>query len=102
MKLSHKKPCKECPFRKCSPRGYFGPFTAEVYLEEAHGERGVLCHLAGAKKKSHACVGALQHANKSGKIYRSQELYDMQKEVGRDDENILGLKEFYEHHRVKR
>lgn len=48
------KPCRECPWRKCSVRAWFGGDNdAEEYLRAAHGEEIIPCHLRNAQ-----CVGA--------------------------------------------
>lgn len=98
MVLKHKKPCSQCPFLKDSKKGYFGPFTPEMYLRQAHSEGGVFCHTANhGEKFSVVCVGSLQHANASCKIYANPKLYDYQKQVGKNVK-VLDYSEFKMHH----
>lgn len=107
MKLKRKKPCKECPFRKESSPGWLGPWDARSIVQQAHSEAGLACHVDGGVKKHlgdeelydkvHVCVGSLQHANISHKSYRSPILNAFAKAVG-TAVNIMGLKEFFEHH----
>lgn len=95
LKLGHKKPCKDCPFLKTSIAGYFGQYTPKQYLDEAHGESGVVCH--NAMSQRHACVGALQHATASCKIYKNPWLAKMQRYVG-PNPAVLNYLEFIRHH----
>jgi hypothetical protein len=113
MVLKRKNPCKECPFRKESARGWLGPWTIDTILLQVHSDLnplpGLACHLdVSAKKdlglhgtelydKSHVCVGSLQHANKSAKRYRNFILNKMAEAVGVSDQ-ILDLFGFKKHH----
>lgn len=92
MKLKRKTRCKECPFRKGAPRGWLGPWTPETILAQANSEAGLACHMdAKAKRrltddelveKVHVCVGSMQYANRTCKIYRNPELEEMRRAVG--------------------
>lgn len=96
--LRHRSPCNECPFRKDSKKGYFGPFQPAFYLEMAHGEKGIACHKYKHEERYRAaCVGALQHANASCKIYANPALNQLQREVGKSSK-ILDYMEFKVHH----
>lgn len=99
--LNHKRPCKSCPFLKTSKAGYFGhpDNNAELYSNLAHSESGVRCHTSEFSGKNHHCVGSLQHANATGKLYQSEEMQIAQKMVGKNP-NILGF-EFLEYHGTK-
>jgi hypothetical protein len=112
MKIKRTNPCAECPFRKISPKGWLGPWTTDGILAQAHSEAGLACHVDVNKKagklsaeelraKAHVCVGSLQSANKSAKIYRNPKLNQMQKDVGTSDQ-ILSLFEFRGHHCLKK
>lgn len=46
---------------------------------------------------SHVCVGSLQHANASHKLYKNPELRKMQDAVG-ENPDILNYREFEGHH----
>lgn len=39
------KPCRECPWRRDSTWGYLGPHTAQEWVEQAHGEAIIACHM---------------------------------------------------------
>lgn len=39
------KPCRECPWRRESAQGWLGPHTPEAWLEIAHGESPIACHM---------------------------------------------------------
>jgi hypothetical protein len=46
MKQQHTKPCRECPWKRTSCRGWLGPETGypQVYINAAHGEEIIECH----------------------------------------------------------
>lgn len=39
------KPCAECPWRREAVRGYLGPHTAEEWVEIAHSDSPIACHM---------------------------------------------------------
>lgn len=39
------KPCVECPWRRDSTAGHLGPHSAEEWVEIAHGESAIACHI---------------------------------------------------------
>ncbi len=53
-KGQHTSPCSDCPFARASLPGWLGGETVENWLQDAHGEGIIPCHvLAGAQ-----CAGA--------------------------------------------
>lgn len=53
----HRTPCKECPWRRVSLRGWLGPHDAKQWVLIAHGEAVIDCHLLH-QNKTHQCAGA--------------------------------------------
>lgn len=39
------RPCNECPWLRTSVPGYLGPSSAEEWIEMAHGETPIACHM---------------------------------------------------------
>lgn len=39
------KPCRECPWKRDSVRGHLGPNSAEEWLEIAHSDSPIACHM---------------------------------------------------------
>lgn len=114
MKLTRKKACAECPFKKGSIRGWLGPWTAQELLAQAHSEGGFACHMSvndlieegyeegttELQEDVHVCVGSLQHANRACKSFRpGNPLVDMARSVGKSNE-ILNPREFMNHHTI--
>jgi len=113
MRLKRTAPCKECPFRQESVRGWLGPWTVDTILQQVHSDfnplPGLACHLdvkVQQKKgldgqelyaESHVCVGSLHHANASCKRYRHPELSAMADRLGLLD-TIMDLFKFRNHH----
>lgn len=63
MKLHHKVPCKECPWRKDSLQGYLGGWGAERYADAVAQNEIPACHNRDHGPESDEtafCVGALQ------------------------------------------
>lgn len=57
------KPCRECPWRRNATPGHLGPFTADEWLEVAHGEYPIACHMTippggGWGDQTRQCAGA--------------------------------------------
>jgi hypothetical protein len=94
-----KKPCKECPFRKDSFKGYLGGFTVEETLAVANSDQSFICHLERENKNDKSeCAGRLLYATKTCKQFRNPLLEEERKHLGRYTEDILGF-DFKEHHK---
>lgn len=39
-----KKPCNECPWRRCHPQGWTGPYTAAQWLQVVQSDHAIACH----------------------------------------------------------
>ena len=46
--------CSDCPWRRDAVAGWLGPLTANRWLEAAHGEERIMCHVL----KGPQCAGA--------------------------------------------
>jgi len=107
MKCIKTKPCNDCPFRRVSLPGWIGNWDKpEDLLTQSESEVGLPCHtsynnekrtLADAIKSAHVCVGSLQSANNSCKLYRNKALAGFAKKVGKNSD-VLTAWEFVEHH----
>lgn len=76
----HKKPCKECPFRKEGPHGHVGGATPEHYALGVLGDKDMPCHLTidytdpdwrakwQSQEKGLFCAGALIQASNICKV----------------------------------
>ncbi len=97
MPTPPKQPCKGCPFRRKSLRGWLGPhlnsmeITGRVQLGikfPCHEQVNALCdgkrHLdvdAATVEAGH-CIGALQMMNNSFALSRNRAIADQQEEAG--------------------
>lgn len=107
MKLTRLNPCGDCPFRKKAMSGWLGSWNSpEELLRASESESGLPCHssynnskktLVEALKTAHVCVGSLQSANNSCKIYRNPLIAAFAKAVGKSD-LVMNAWEFIEHH----
>jgi hypothetical protein len=68
MKQQHTKPCRECPWKRTSCRGWLGPETGypQVYINAAHGEEIIECHT----RNLHECAGAAIYRANVKKVTR--------------------------------
>jgi len=95
MKSQRTQPCRECPFRRVAPRGWLGNIPVDTFLEHAHSESVMDCHLGRGK---HQCAGAA--------IYRANVLKrtrnpDLIIELPPDREKVFAApNEFREHHTI--
>lgn len=105
-----KKPCRECPFRKDSWKGYLGDVSGqpEVYLEQLEHSTPIPCHLTvdwespdylEEVKQAPACIGALQFMNNSCKLSKFKNIIELQEEAGKNDQIFKWSPEFIKHHK---
>src|SRR5580765_3841917 len=95
-----KKPCKECPFKNDSFKGYLGGFTVEETLQAANSEQSFSCHLTRDKPMNlrTECSGRLLYSTKTCKSFRNENLENLRLEAKTfGTENILGF-DFKEYH----
>jgi len=108
MKLRHKKPCKECPWRKCAPAGYMGGYDPATYADAVDNNEVPACHLKDDfgpdDDRTSMCVGALTTMIKQCKsAYNTKGGEEARKKIADTD---LGdcfdhVRLFYEHHAGK-
>ena len=102
MRLIHKVPCAECPWRKIAPAGYLGGYTAEEYADPVAENEVPACHLRDRGPDSNDtafCVGALSTmSNACISAWKSPGADDAKKVVGRRDDTFAHPALFFEHH----
>lgn len=99
-------PCDQCPFRKKSPRGWLGPWTPELIVEQVlAGDVRFGCHKTVTDDgvddgKVEQCAGASKFANNICKLSRDRERAAHQRRLGTDDDVFDSPKELQDHHRL--
>ena len=76
MKIYHKKPCKDCPWRKDSPKGYLGGHDPNFYADAITYGEIPACHLKDYGPDSDEtafCAGAASVMANSCKVPFKQE-----------------------------
>ena len=106
MKLHHKKPCNECPWRKTSPSGWLGGLTADFYADALALNKAPACHLRDfgpSSDKTAFCVGALHTAkNSCVSLHRSAGKANLAKDfLGRSEECFEHYSVFFKYHTGK-
>lgn len=91
-------PCKECPFRRTSPRGWLGGTEiglATEYVQEAHSDRDINCHMVHER----SCSGLAIYRQHVCKQPRGGSALVAVQAVAEDRETVFASpKEFLEHH----
>lgn len=102
MRLHHKTPCAECPWRRESPAGWLGGHTPEMYADAVAMGQVPACHLRdhGPELPATAfCVGALSTmANQCLMPHHQEGAAEARQIVGRRSETFSHVGEFYQHH----
>jgi hypothetical protein len=102
VRLIHKTPCAECPWRKAAPAGWLGGFSAEEYADPVQENEVPACHLRdhGPESDNTAfCVGSLSTmANACISAWKSPGGEEAKKIVGRRDDTFGHPALFYQHH----
>lgn len=102
MKLHHRAPCAECPWRRAAIQGYLGGFAAELYADAVLNNEAPACH-----KRDHGpdsddtafCVGALQVANAACiSLWRSPGADEARRVVGTSELTFAHPREFFTYH----
>lgn len=105
MKLRHKIPCAECPWRKCAAAGWLGGFSPEDYADPVQMNEIPACHNADSgpdSPKSSFCVGALATANNScTQPHKTEGAIAAAKVIGKRDDCFRWVRDFYKHHAGK-
>lgn len=97
--IPHKQ-CEECPFRNDCLRGYFGPYSAQHYLQGVLSEGQVQCHMTTGTPEPRHCTGAALFRSRICKEPRGAEQRQHQEACVRKygTEGIFTYPEFRLHH----
>ena len=90
-KVQHEKACSDCPWSRTALNGWLGSNSKEEWIEMAHGEANIECHvLTGVQ-----CAGAAIYRANVYKCPRDRTLL----RLPRDTEAVFETaKEFLDHH----
>lgn len=102
MKLRHKSPCAECPWKTDSLKGYLGGQSAMMYADAVAENEIPACHLSDFgpdDKRSSMCAGALSTAaNACIQPHKTKGAIQAVKEVGPSDKCFQHPAFFYKYH----
>ena len=101
-KIGHcQNPCKECPFKKNSLRGWLGGVSVADSIEIALSESDFHCHMTRETSKVKHCAGRMLFASKTAKKFRNQEMEEIRLSILKNNgvDEILNVTEFKEHHK---
>lgn len=104
MKDNLKHPCKECPFRKTSFKGWLGGLTAQETQSYVLNEADFACHMTRKKKhldKMSRCKGSqiflIHHCKAPWKNKHLVAALNQTKKEGHNLDDYLGF-DFIKHH----
>ena len=104
-------PCRECPWRRNHPPGWLGPLTAEEWLQTAHSDAPIACHLTIYNRDESLdeedkfygaaqCAGAAQFRRN---VFKEPRDPNVSVAEDRDDSQVFGSnQEFLDHHLGRR
>lgn len=97
-----KSPCKECPFKNNSLKGYLGGFSIEQTIDVAKSEQSFICHKIRQTDNKKECAGRLLFASKVCKSFKNPELESLRLEIKQNNttNNILGF-DFKSYHTIE-
>lgn len=102
MRLIHKVPCRECPWRKIAPAGWLGGHPPETYADAVANGEVPACHLQDLgpnNDRTAMCVGALATAaNQCQSVYKTVGGDEARKIIGRREDCFAHVREFYTYH----
>ena len=103
MKLAHKEPCNECPWRRSHPAGWLGGYTVDDFINQVQFDGPPLpCHktIPGDGTDARAmCAGALIFMRNSCKSAQHPDYGDARDQVEPDPETVFRFpQEFRDHH----
>jgi hypothetical protein len=105
MKLAHKVPCRQCPWRDNSLQGYLGGTAPEVYADAVRGNHVPVCHMndyGPDDSRSAFCAGALATMkNACIAAYTPHGAEQARQKVDRRDDCFVHPIAFYEYHAGK-
>lgn len=95
-----KKPCTECPWRRCHPAGWLGGYLPEHFVASVHHSIPIPCHKTLEEgRKPALCAGALIFMKNSCKLPDTQQLVNAKNQVEADREKVFMFpQEFLDHH----
>lgn len=113
-KGSCRKPCRECAYRKDSPKGYFGGNDPDVYLNAYSSDSAIPCHLKTQfddkgdpiPTTHRPCIGQALAQIKSCKHVNDPATAELHKELRKQDNidelksGVLAIWEFTKHHDI--
>lgn len=92
--VQHKKPCRDCPWRRKAIKGWLGGESVQGWLNHAHSETIIPCHTVKGDPQPQ-CVGAATYRANILKLPRYPEII----RAAPDRENVFATPgEFIEHH----
>lgn len=103
MKLHHKTPCSECPWRTTAPAGWLGGYTPEYYTDAIMNNEVSACHnrdFGPDSDETAFCAGALATmANGCVSAYNAVGDGEAARQiVGRRDDTFGHPTLFFQHH----
>lgn len=104
MKLRHKTPCNQCPWRKNSAPGYLGGNAPEVYADAVQRNTVPACHQRDHgwdNPRSAMCAGALAVMQNSCIEPRYNGTWGDADKVGKRDDCFKWVRDFYRYHAGK-
>lgn len=96
MKIRHKVPCRECPWRRSSPPGWLGPNTVEQYSAPVRSGVLVPCHLDPNRSY---CAGSAVEMRNSCTLPRDPDMAAQVLRVKPSEDVFRFPTEFEAHHR---
>lgn len=100
-----KKPCRECPWRRVAAAGWLGPYDAQTWVELAHSETPIACHMTIDEEETEGdwtapdlrqCAGAAQYRKNVAMLPRNR---DIAIALNKDIDTVFTTPfEFIEHH----
>lgn len=100
MKVRHKTPCSECPFRRTSAAGWLGGSSAAAWKSVMDTEGEIQCHMDAKKEKDRKafCAGHMIHMRNSFKVPRDRDYANAVDQYKPNKEVFRWQHEFIEHH----
>ncbi len=87
----HVKPCSDCPWRRTSLNGWLGGSTIGDWIQVAHSDRRIACHVI----ENQQCAGAAIYRANVGKLPRGRTIIVLKKDM---NAVFATPAEFAEHH----
>jgi hypothetical protein len=102
VRLHHKTPCNERPWRLAAAAGWLGGYTPEFYTDAVQANEVPACHLRdqGPDNDDTAmCIGALSvMANGCVSAWRTEGGEEARQVIGRREDTFPHPVKFFEHH----